>query len=269
MNQPFRTVRAKFFGAAPRELLGSVHAAHGGTVRDTGVVLCYPAPQEYRMVHWTFCRLAERLAATGYNVLRFDYFATGDSAGNSVDGSIAQWEADTLTAAAYLRDETGMRRLSLVGMRLGATLAWRAVERGLVVQDIVMWDPVIGGAAYLRELERADARLLGEQPYPVPGTPPNAELLGYPLVPAMRADVNAINLLAGTRARPRRLLVLASTSHPEHHAFVEHAREQGIVATYERVDDPPLYDERADAVETLIAHAATDAVLTFLAERSA
>lgn len=269
MNQSLHHVRASFFGAAPRELLGSVHAAHGDTVRDTGVVLCYPAPQEYRMVHWAYCRLAERLSAHGYNVLRFDYFATGDSAGHSADGSIAQWEADTLAAAAYLRNETGVRRLSLVGMRLGATLAWRALARGLAVQDIVMWDPVIGGAAYLRDLERADARLLAEQPYPVPAAPANAELLGYPLLPAMRADVHAINLLLSTSARPRRLLVLASTSHAEHHTFAEYAREQGIVTTYQRVDDPPLYDEDGDPVETLVAHAATDAVLSFLAGRSA
>ncbi len=269
MNQSLHNVRAGFFGPARQELLGSIHAAHGDTVRDTGVILCYPAPQEYRMVHWAFCRLAERLSAHGYNVLRFDYFATGDSAGNSADGSIAQWEADILAAAAHLRDETGVRRLSVVGMRLGATLAWRAVERGLPVQDVVMWDPVIGGAAYLRELERADARLLAEQPYPVPTAPAIAELLGYPLLPAMRSDVNAINLLLGTSARPRRLLVLASPSRAEHHTFVERARAQGIVTTYQCVDDPPLYDERGDPVETLVAHAATDAVLSFLADRSA
>ena len=269
MNPSLHNVRAKFFGDAPRELLGSVHAAHGGVVRDTGVVLCYPAPQEYRMVHWTFIRMAERLAAHGYNVLRFDYFATGDSAGISADGSLAQWETDTLAAAAFLRAETGVRRLSVVGLRLGAMLAWRAAARGLAVQDIVMWDPVIGGAGYLGELERADARLLAGQPYPVPAAPARDELLGYPMLPAMRADVNAVNLLRGTSACPRRMLVLASTSRTEHDAFVEHARAHGIATTYQRVDDPPLYDERADAVETLIAHAAMDAVLTFLAERSA
>ena len=260
-------VRARFFGDAPSMLFGTVHDARGAVVRDVGVVLCYPAPQEQRMVHWVFQRLADSLAGRGFAVLRFDYFACGDSWGESSAGSLSQWSADIQSATTFLRSASGVRRISLVGMRLGAALAVRAA-RTMSVRDLVLWDPVIDGSGYLRELECADARMRADQPYPVPAEPVAGELLGYPMSRAMREELGATNLLTTDwSARPRRVHLVAPTasaSSASSARLVTHAQERGVVCTQEVVDDPQLYRPRADPVDTLQAHAGVQAIVTFL-----
>src|SRR6476620_8559273 len=93
----------RFFGDAARQLYGVYHAPEG-RAREAGVVLCNPGPQEYRHTHWAFRKLAGMLARAGFHVLRFDYFATGDSAGRDDEGSLDQWVLDVATAARELTD---------------------------------------------------------------------------------------------------------------------------------------------------------------------
>jgi len=48
--------------------------------------------------------LAALLAREGFHVLRFDYYATGDSAGESSEGSLSEWRANIVTARDDLRE---------------------------------------------------------------------------------------------------------------------------------------------------------------------
>ncbi len=97
--------------------------------------------------------LATQLERAGYACLRFDFSGTGDSSGEGRDATVAQWLKDLELAAAELRSVSGSPRVALVGLRLGATLAALATSRGpLRPRHLLMWDPVIDGAGYLREL---------------------------------------------------------------------------------------------------------------------
>src|SRR5262249_18266394 len=141
-------MRPLFFGTGARKLYGVCHPASPGTApggRSRGVLLCYPGVQEYNVSHSAFRKLATMLSRSGLHVLRFDYFGTGDSSGGMGTGSPEEWVADIRTAAAELSDLCGMPALSIVGFRLGAALAARAVSEGLAVQDLVLWDPVVVG----------------------------------------------------------------------------------------------------------------------------
>ena len=73
--------------------------------------------------------LLEQLAAQGWHVLRFDYFGTGDSAGEFDEADLTGWEADIEQALDELLDMAGARKVALVGLRLGATLAARVAAR--------------------------------------------------------------------------------------------------------------------------------------------
>ena len=91
-----------FFGEAEHRLYGVYHPpAKGGR---HAVLLCYPGMQEYNSAHWVFRRLATTLAREGHHVLRFDYFGTGDSDGESDLATPQSAVADVLTAARELRD---------------------------------------------------------------------------------------------------------------------------------------------------------------------
>ncbi len=259
-------IRPTFFGPASHRLFGIHHSGRGDTLRDTGVILCYPSPQEYRMVHWAYQKLAVALASNGFSVLRFDYFGTGDSEGRSDEPTLDQWVDDIRMAADELRESTGARRISLVGMRLGGMLALRAAAEGLAVRDLVLWDPIMDGTRYLNQIEKAENWVSKLHPYPVADYAVAGQILGYPVTERMKADLQAINLLTVPLAQPRRMLVVAPIEDAAHKEFVDRAIAAGVPVTYTIVDDPMLYWERTYPVDTLVAHAGPRAITAFLSE---
>jgi len=63
------------------------------------------------------------------------------------------WKADIETAMDELRHITDLQQVTLVGLRLGATLAAAvAADRQSDVDELVLWDPVVSGPEYLAEL---------------------------------------------------------------------------------------------------------------------
>jgi len=146
-------VNPLFFGDSARQLFGAYDAPRGKGRR--GVVLCHPTSSgEYQLAHPTVRVLARRLADDGWHALRFDYFGTGDSAGDLAEATQDRWLADIETAVDELKEISQVPRVSLVGMRHGATLAAMVAGRRPDVDHLVLWDPVFDGREYLAELER-------------------------------------------------------------------------------------------------------------------
>ena len=257
----------QLFGDAGAPLFGVYHPPAGAPARPVGVVLCHPGPQEYRQAHWIFRRLAGMLAAGGLHVLRFDYFATGDSAGDSHEGTLARWVADVGTAARELRDLSGVRRIALVGMRLGAAIAARASAGGLAVRDLVLWDPVVSGAAYLAQLESVQRAALRERRWPQAAEVGPDELLGYPLRPALAAEIAAVDLLCEPAGAAERALLVCAGEDPRWEALHARLRGGAPTAALVRVEDPSLA-EPAWHADTLLAHAGSRAIATHLTGRS-
>src|SRR5262245_36025361 len=114
---------ATFFGTSKDPLFGIYHPPKGGKLRDVGIIFCNPAPQQYMRTHWAFRKLADMLCRQGFHVFRFDYFGTGDSAGDSAAGTLAIWRQNIQSAAQELRDMASIKKVSAVGFQLGATLA--------------------------------------------------------------------------------------------------------------------------------------------------
>ena len=128
------------------------------------VVLCNPFGYEALSAYRSARELADALAASGVAALRFDYPGTGDSSGNEDDP--LRWRAwlDSIKAAVtLLREESGASRVTLCGLRLGATLAALAAQELGGVDDLVLLMPVISGKAYIRELELQQHTWLGAQ----------------------------------------------------------------------------------------------------------
>ena len=253
-----------FFGAAERQLFGIYHAPEGDTIRDAGVVLCHPAPQEYSQTYWAYHKLAGMLASAGFHVLRFDYSCTGDSAGDSSDASLAHWVTDIGTAVEELRDIAGIRRISLVGMRLGAALAVRATAAGVRVRDVVLWDPVTSGSTYLAEIDAVEDHRLRLLNFPEPDARVADELMGYPFPPAMRRETAAIDLCREAFGRIDRLLVVDARREVCHESLVAHAVATGIEAAVTLVDDPVLYAGDGHPSDTLLSHTVPVAITAFL-----
>lgn len=140
--------------------------------------------------------------------MRFDYSCCGDSAGRSVDADLDRWVEDVVCAADELRRATGATQVALMGLRLGASIAVLAARR-MPCRHLVLWDPVVDGADYLRELiiaHRAYMREeLGEKwkddlSIDANGFP--LEALGTELPESLRNGIAAINLIRDVPQAP-------------------------------------------------------------------
>ena len=204
-----------FFGTGKRQLFGAYSPGHVAGSARRAVVLCPPWGHEYIRAHRSMRQLAERLAAAGVHVLRFDYYGTGDSAGDLTEASADGWEDDILTAVQELRDTADARRVGLVGLRLGGSLAARVAEKHPKdVESLVLWDPIVHGSNYVQELMQSSRLLDFPQEKPTPRSDESGgghEILGFPLTSRMAAELQSVDLnQLLPRLTVRTLVVLSS-----------------------------------------------------------
>lgn len=259
---------SRYFGDPDDQLFATYHPPEGDRSRDRAILLCYPAQQEYRHAHWTFRKLAMQLAAQGFHALRFDYAGTGDSAGDPPPNALSRWTKDIATAAAELRELSGLRKIAVVGFRLGAVLAVRASAAGLGASELVLWEPVINGGAYLQQLTRAQDRFVHALRYPVDMFRSPDELLGFHLPPDLRSEIAGIDLTKGPFGTPGRALVVDAEQRGESERLVAAMAAQGIAATHQHVDDTGMTEVYNTQAETLLAHRILDAIVSYLATPS-
>jgi pimeloyl-ACP methyl ester carboxylesterase len=251
-------VEPHFFGPADHQLFGVYHAARRDS-RQHGVVLCPPAPQEYMRSHLALRSLAHVLVNEGFHVLRFDYYASGDSAGEAGQGSLSEWRSNIVAAAADLRECSGARQISMIGYRLGATLAATA---GTDVVNLVMWEPVINGAQYLDELRvrhrRQFSRLLF--PPPVPHVNAGGDVLGVPLAVAVENELLALDLRRQAAPAAQHVALVVSAARSEYGEVVanwERSLPGGLslteckTATGRRVDEQDAMLMSTNVLQTL------------------
>lgn len=142
------------FGPAARRLFGVFHPPERSE-GDLAVLVCPPFGQEAIRTHRLFRVICERLARRNAAVLRFDFYGSGDSGGDDLDGELEGWHRDICTAHAELQRQAPGRRIVWFASRLGATLAAMAERLGEAAPvRVVLWDPVIDGESYLQSLRR-------------------------------------------------------------------------------------------------------------------
>ncbi len=239
-----------FFGYGERRLFGIYHPPRGATASRRAVVVCQPWGQEYLRAHRSLKQLAVMLAQAGCHVLRFDYFGTGDSGGDMVDGDLEGWVDDIEAAVQELQDTAGASRVTVAGLRLGATLAAIAAARQVAgIDGLVLWDPVVSGSSYLREL-MATAAWTPAGLVPPPARPKQAggghEILGFPLTARMEIALRQVELAPLMPELPARLLALSTGALPEA-ALLQHAldaRPAGAAAIEEFACLPAWLEDR-------------------------
>ena len=143
-----------YFGASDRRLFG-VYDAPTGAASTQGVLICSPVGEEYFNAHRACRTLARQLAAAGMHTLRFDYLGTGDSSGEMDRVSLDEWIEDIDRAVNELREMADLKTVGLVGLRVGATLAAAAAQKGSDFTRIALWDPIANPDEYLARLDPA------------------------------------------------------------------------------------------------------------------
>ena len=166
------------------------------------------------------------LSRLGFPVLRFDYYGTGDSAGATDEADLAQWKDDLLTAVDELKEVGAVRQISLVGLRLGATLAAMAAQDLRGVRKVVLWDPVVRGKPYVEEVtddHRERVRFL-DRDTAIDGVDPSE----VPITEAMRAGLEEVDLTAIHLDPRNQVLLVAGERLPEYEQLEAHLREHNV-----------------------------------------
>lgn len=203
-----------YFGRPSRRLFGVYHpaVAHTGPVR--AALFCNPFGGEYNHAHRAVRKAAVSLAASGMHALRFDYFGTGDSAGDLHEADLDIWDDDISCGIEELRDLSGAPRVTLVGLRLGALLGARtAAALPDMVDRLVLWDPVLEGQAFLDEQFRAcySPHLLGRGLVPRPQAVGGGfEVLGYSVSARMLHEIGKLEIRTFANELPKRSYALLS-----------------------------------------------------------
>ncbi|HEX6639286.1 MAG TPA: alpha/beta hydrolase [Steroidobacteraceae bacterium] len=160
-------------GAGERRLFGTFHARSTTVAARGAVLLCNPFGREAIQLHRLYRVLADRLSRAGNDVLRFDYYGAGESAGEDLDADLDAWGDDVLTAHAELLKRSANPLTTWMGARLGANLAQRVAPR-VPLARLVLLDPIADGRDYLDSLRAQHAAMLiesqqGTLPKELPG----------------------------------------------------------------------------------------------------
>lgn len=202
-------IRPFFFGSPEDRLYGVYRALTRRA--SAGIVLCPPSGAEYLRAHHVLVRLQGWLASRGFGVLRFDFHGCGNSGGASTDVGLQRWQNDVMEAAEACRELSGSRRLILVGLRLGASLAWLASTGGLSPEAAVLWSPIVRGATLVRELRRQHRDWLqGMWPRRSRRPAMRDEALGFPLPASLADELRRLDLTRAPRPRLPRVLLLSA-----------------------------------------------------------
>jgi alpha/beta superfamily hydrolase len=103
-------------------------------------------------VHRSLRRLAAAAALGGVPSLRFDYFGTGDSAGTDEEHDHpTSWIRSVHAAIDTLRERTGVDKVCVLGMRVGALPAAMAAQSRNDVSAFVALLPFVRGRTFVRE----------------------------------------------------------------------------------------------------------------------
>jgi pimeloyl-ACP methyl ester carboxylesterase len=193
-------------------------------------------------MHRFLRRLACNIAEAGMPALRFDYRGTGDSAGSESDPDTVQaWLANVRRAVKWLREETGVTEVVLIGFRVGGLLAAQVAAQLGDIKGLVLVGPVISGRAYVREaralrsfvaqttgVTAADSSSSGELE---DDSRDGLNVAGFHLSSATIRDLERLDLRALTRRPAPRVLLLGRSNSPADRRLGEFLRTLGAEVT--------------------------------------
>jgi hypothetical protein len=221
-----------------------------GPARARGWVLCHSFGIEQAHLRRLDVVVARTLAARGSIVLRYHGTGYADSGRPLAEVSLQSHVADAVDAVGLLAGTEGVSSVGIAGARFGGLVAALTAER-LGLSDLAMWDPVVRGPLFMRDLLRT--RMFAEMSRPtdagLTSRPVDREFdaVGWVDVRGLRLTRQAHDQITGvdlleqlTTFRGRSLLVGVSRTgriSRAHSGLVEHLRALGGDCTVELLQD--------------------------------
>ena len=134
-----------------------IFAAHHRPAQPASraIVMCHPLGEEKLWAHRVFVTFARDLAAAGFAVMRFDFRGEGDSDRPFELSDFETRIEDACVAIDTVRDlNPSVSAVTTLGLRFGACVAAAAATRRSDVSQLILWDPIVNGAAYMQAVLR-------------------------------------------------------------------------------------------------------------------
>ncbi len=151
-----------FFGQSVSPLFGVYHPPIGGSFLNKAVLVCSPIAQEHNRSYKPIRNFAKLLSNKGYHVLRFDFSGVGDSFGDLRELKFTDWLEDVSLAYNELVDISGVKKVSVFGVRLGGTLAVLS-DKYESMEKVVLWEPIQKGGDYVVEMKNMHQQMLVDE----------------------------------------------------------------------------------------------------------
>lgn len=256
-----------FFREYPRQLYACHHFPMSSSADSDAALICSATGHEYERCHRAMRQLAVQLARAGHHAMRFDYYGTGDSAGECVEGSLACWRSDIGDAIDECRRVAGRERVTLIGLRLGATLAAQAAAARDDVGNLVLYAPVTDAQSLLAEWKGAQAahdRVQGR----ATTSAVLSEVLGFPLTDAFRSELHNGLAIPRPRASLRRVLILCeSDAEGRTGEIADILASAGAAVRVETTDAPAIW--RREPMEAIVPFKLIRRVVAWMKEAQA
>jgi alpha-beta hydrolase superfamily lysophospholipase len=230
-----------YFKSGENHLFAWLHRPSTPLESKLGVVICSPFGYESICAHRSVREFAEAIAAVGIPALRFDYIGTGDSAEIDENADhLKLWTRDVISAVRELRHRTGIDRVCLLGIRLGALLATLAATECRMVDSLILVGPIVSGRRYVRELrmtQLAGVALTGgsDDPEANRANPQVLETGGFCLPAATLQSLTLVDLQAAAAPAVRSILILDNDKLPSAKRWAESLSNSGIELEYKNL----------------------------------
>ncbi len=241
-----------------------LHPARG----NRGAVICGPLSDEALNTYRPLVFLAEQLATAGIPTLRLAYYGTGDSAGDDDEPDrFNQWLHSIDAAVGWLRKHCGVASVTLIGQRVGASLATRAACDIDAVDSLVLVSP-ISGRRLTHELTlaaRISQRVWQTTHKVYDGT--WFESHGLRIDHSTRDALNALDIRKLTTRPATQALLLEAEGRPDAIATAEFLQRLGTAAIFEVCEDLDRLQRDSHTAE--VPRTAFDRVVRWVQEQSA
>ncbi len=242
-----------FIKSLNKNLFAYYHASTNHTsTKERAILLCYPTGQEYLRIFRCFKLLTKRLTDLGFHVLRFDYFGTGDSDGDAKDCNLSFWIQNISDAIEQLKDKSGLNKISILGLRLGANLATQASANRKDIDTIINWDPIFDGKSNLLNLKNMHSEMLMDKDrfYIKRDSSEcdKSELIGFNYSEQLLADIHNIKTSDWSRKTPNKQHFIFSNNEQHYNDGADKYSED----TFNTFDTSISWTD-TDQIETSIA----------------
>lgn len=128
-----------------------IHIPKNHLISNEAIIVCNPLGYEYSHAHRTIRHLCDAIAQSGNICLRFDYHGTGNSCSDLFSADLINEFINNIDQASHhLIEQYNIEKISLLGLRLGATLAAEYCRKHQI-ENLILWCPFIKGKTYVRE----------------------------------------------------------------------------------------------------------------------